>query len=150
MRKIGLISCVKSKKEIGCKAKDMYISPWFRKGYEYLSYRCDVIYIMSAKYGLLSSDTFILPYNESLLKMNKRKRMIWSYKMIKSLERKTDLKNDYFIILGGKKYIEYICQKIPNFELPFEKIPTPPPHGNIVQMHWLNVWNNELKIKYER
>ena len=37
---IGLISCVKSKANKRCEAKDMYISPLFKYMYAYVKKRC--------------------------------------------------------------------------------------------------------------
>lgn len=108
---IGLISCCKLKNTSKCKAKDMYISPWFKKGYEYLSNRCDKIYIMSAKYGLLSTETIISPYQQTLLKMNKHQRKRWSYELLQDLKKTTDLFNDTFIILGGGKIYRIYLSK---------------------------------------
>ena len=142
---IGLISCVNKKKDTRCKAKEMYISPWFKKGYEYLSYRCDKIFIMSAKYGLLSPETYITPYNQTLLKMSKEERKKWSYEILKELKRNTNFQNDRFVILGGVKYTEYICQKIPHYEIPLQAMEGG--HGILCQLHHLNKWNKEYKSK---
>lgn len=143
--KIGLISCCKVKQNKRCKAKDMYVSPWFKKGMEYLSYRCDKIYIMSARYGLLPTESIITPYNQTLLKMNKKERKLWSKNLLEDIKRECDIKNDTFIIVARGKYTEYICQKLVHFENVFDNIPISSSHGNISQMHWLNVWNNEFK-----
>lgn len=121
--KIGLISCTKSKMAGKCRASDMYSkSALFRAGWQYLKKYCDKIYIMSAKYGLLEPEEIIESYNETLNTKSVRERKIWSYKIIKSLEEKVDLKNDNFIILGGHNYTQYIRLKIKNYKIPLENI----------------------------
>ena len=142
---IGLIACVHTKQERPCMAKDMYISPFFRKGYEYLSYRCDRIFIMSAKYGLLKSDTIIAPYNKTLKDMDRRERMKWSFELLRDLAKYTDLENDQFILMGGVKYIEFISKKIPHCVTPLQDIPGE--RGIGICMHWLDKWNDEYKNK---
>lgn len=142
---IGLIACVHTKQDHPCMAKDMYISPFFKKGYEYLSHRCDKIFIMSAKYGLLKSETVIAPYNQTLRNMDKRERMKWSHELLRDLTKYTDFENDQFIVIGGMKYIEFISRKIPHCITPLQDIPGE--HGLGIGMHWLDKWNNEYKSK---
>ena len=71
---IGLISCVKSKQDKICEAKDMYKSVLFRYMYAYAKKRCQKVYILSAKYGLLAENALIAPYNTTLNAMNEKER----------------------------------------------------------------------------
>ena len=75
---IGLISCVKSKANRRCEAKDMYVSPLFKYMYAYAKKRCKEVYILSAKYGLLSENTPIAPYNVTLNSMSERQKKEWA------------------------------------------------------------------------
>ena len=66
-RTIVLISCVKKKASQPRPARELYISDLFRKSLKYAqSLSPDAIYILSAKYGLLSLDTVIEPYDVTL------------------------------------------------------------------------------------
>lgn len=120
--RIVLISCVKSKEGHPCKAKDMYISPLFKGGYNYAKqFQADRIYILSAKYGLLHEDDFIYPYNETLKDKNEHEKKIWSYKIIQSLIKDgCNLNQDEFIILAGIEYRKYIIQKFTHYKIPNE------------------------------
>lgn len=75
---IIFISCVKQKRNSPCRAKDMYISALFKKMYRYArSLNPDSLYILSAKYGVLSPNDVIEPYDVTLKKLgaNQKKRM---------------------------------------------------------------------------
>lgn len=52
----------------------MYVSPLFKYMYAYAKKRCKEVYILSAKYGLLSENTPIVPYNVTLIPCQKDKR----------------------------------------------------------------------------
>lgn len=115
MAKVVLISCVK-KKEKGAKnilAKDLYISPLFRKAWAYANkLNADRLFILSAKHGLLNPNTKIDYYDESLVNATVSKRKEWATKVINQMkEENIDLQNDEFIILAGKSYYDYLLQK---------------------------------------
>lgn len=103
---IGLISCVKSKANKRCEAKDMYISPLFKYMYAYAKKRCKEVYILSAKYGLLSENTPIVPYNVTLNSMSERQKKEWAKNIMLSLSKRYDLNKEIFLIMGGAE----LCQ----------------------------------------
>lgn len=117
---IALISCVKSKSDKNCTAKDMYISDLFKKMYVYAKVRAKKVFILSAKYGLLKEDDIISPYQKTLKDMSIKERKVWSYNVIMSLKKECDLSNDKFLILAGTKYREFICKKIKNYDVPLK------------------------------
>lgn len=126
VRKVVLLSCVSQKQGYACRAKDLYKSPLFIKSLKYaLSNKPDMIYILSAKYGLTGIDQIIKPYNETLNKMLTYKRKRWSENVLVGLSTKCDISNDEFIILAGKKYYEFLIgkNKIRKFKLPFGSLP---------------------------
>ena len=119
-KKIVLISCVKSKLNVPAQAKDLYISPQFKYSLKYAyKINADKIFILSAKYGLLELDQLIDPY-EQTLSNQKSEQKAWAVNVLNSLETKTNLFSDYFIILAGKKYREYLIPAIKNCAVPFE------------------------------
>lgn len=103
---IGLISCVKSKANKRCEAKDMYVSPLFKYMYAYAKKRCKEVYILSAKYGLLSENTPIVPYNVTLNSMSERQKKEWAKNIMLSLSKRYDLNKETFLIMGGAE----LCQ----------------------------------------
>jgi hypothetical protein len=121
MKKIVLISCVKTKLNVRAKAKDLYISQLFRLNLEYAKLlRPDEIYILSAKYGLLDLDQEIDPYEKALNTMTEADKKAWSKMLIESLRSKTDLKSDLFIFLAGIKYRKYLLPELMHYEIPLE------------------------------
>ena len=105
---IALIGCVKSKKKNICKAKDMYISPLFRKSLNYASKTCSNIYILSAKYGLLSMDDIISPYNETLNQKTEHEKKIWAAKVHRQMQEKGISTEDKIMFLSGESYYKYL------------------------------------------
>lgn len=120
---IYLISCVNMKEKIPCKAKNLYISPLFKKSLLYAkNNKADKIYILSAKYGLLDIDEVVEPYDLTLNQMSKNEIEIWNDKVLSQLKSKTNLSSDNFIILAGKNYYQGLLQYINNYHLPLQNL----------------------------
>ena len=83
-------------------------SPRFSLAYQYARKTCDKVYILSAKYGLLSEKEMIEPYNETLNEKSTQERKVWSKKIVESIRKIHSLENDEFMILAGRSYYEYI------------------------------------------
>jgi cytoplasmic iron level regulating protein YaaA (DUF328/UPF0246 family) len=121
MKKIILISCVKSKLSHPAKARDLYISNLFRSSLAYAqSLKPDKIFILSAKYGLLELDEQIKPYELTLKTMPAAEVKAWSIRVLASLRQKADLKNDLFIFLAGDKYRKYLIPELAHYQVPLE------------------------------
>jgi endonuclease III len=121
IKKIILIACVKTKRETPSKAIDLYISPLFKKSLEYAQLlNPDKIYVLSAKYGLVSSEEVIEPYELTLNNMPTSEIKKWSKRVLDQLSSVTDLKNDNFIILAGQNYRKYLIPHIKHYEIPLE------------------------------
>ena len=101
----AFVSCVKLKRDTPCPAKNMYISPLFRKAYSYASARVseDRIYILSAKYGLIPSSQIIEPYEKTISHARKLEQKRW---------------NANILILAGGGYRKYIERVLPNISCP--------------------------------
>ena len=118
--KIVLISCVKTKRDIPCKASDMYISTWFKYAYKYaLAQNPDRIFILSAKYGLLKADEVIEPY-EQLLSKRVTENKKWAKQVIDRLNEYSNLQKDKFVILAGEVYRKNIIQHIQDCTIPLQ------------------------------
>ena len=121
MRKVVLISCVSKKQAHKAKVKDLYISPLFRKNLAYAQkLKPDMIYILSAKYGLLDLDTEIEPYDLTLNNMPSNEIKSWAKKVLKQLSAITNLKQDHFVFLAGVKYRKHLLPHILSSEIPME------------------------------
>lgn len=96
---IAIISCSKKKlKRNRIKARDLYsASALFRYSYQYIKkfYPDIPIYILSAKYGLVSEDTVIDYYDQTLKDYSKEE--------LNNFRKKLDFVGDY-IFIGGKIY----------------------------------------------
>lgn len=120
-RHIVLISCVKSKVKASARVKELYISDWFRKALLYAeSLHPDCIFILSAKYGLLSLDDEVEPYELTLKTMRIDERRAWAADVLYSLCKFADLKRDRFVIFAGEKYREFLIPEIKNFTIPMK------------------------------
>ena len=77
--KIALIGCSKKKLSGGHLARNLYQGTLFQKSLviaERLNF--DLIYILSAKYGLLELDRWVESYNEDLTTKGKIERLSWA------------------------------------------------------------------------
>jgi hypothetical protein len=124
MKKIILISCVSKKRPIKSKAQDLYISPLFKKNLQYaLKQKPDQIFILSAKYGLISLDEEIEPYDLTLNNMSAKEIKNWAKRVLSDLANQADLQQDSFIFLAGAKYRKYLVSHLTHFEVPFAGLP---------------------------
>jgi len=121
VKKILLISCVSKKRTLKSKARDLYISPLFKKSLQYaLKLNPDQIFILSAKYGLVSLDEEIEPYDLTLNTMQAAEIKVWAESVIRQLSNQTNLQEDQFVFLAGEKYRRYLVQHLAHVEIPFE------------------------------
>jgi hypothetical protein len=119
--KIVLISCVKKKLSYRARAQDLYISPLFRFNLEYArSLKPDAIYILSAKYGLVSLDQEIDTYDLTLNTMGENQKKAWAQKVLMDLRQKTSLAHDHFIFLAGMNYRKHLIPSMHSYEIPLE------------------------------
>lgn len=66
--------------------------------------RCKEVYILSAKYGLLSENTPIVPYNVTLNSMSESQKKEWAKNIMLSLSKRHDLNKETFLIMGAELY----------------------------------------------
>lgn len=121
MSRIALISCTSLKEDHDCPAIELYSkSPTFRLAYAYAEIVADDIYILSAKYGLVSKDKVLAPYNDTLLDKSEDEKKDWSNNVLTQLKDKVSLEKDEFVILAGNNYCKYLLPSITNYCLPLE------------------------------
>lgn len=118
---IVFISCVKTKRKERCAARDMYISPLFKKQLAYAqSLHPKSIYILSAKYGIIELDEIIEPYQMTVNDMPDETRKMWALHCYKQLRDKGVDFNSRAVFLCGKNYHGYLSRFFPNAETPLE------------------------------
>lgn len=118
---IIFISCVKQKLSKRAKAKDMYISSFFKKQLEYAKcLKPKNIFILSAKYGVLELDDVIEPYEKTLNNFSEREKKFWAYKCFKQLKKKKVDFKEKTVFLAGNNYRKYLMRKFSDVETPLK------------------------------
>lgn len=80
---IGLISCSKAKTAYPAPARLLYgPSALFRGALASLTGRADFIYVLSAKYGLVTLDQVLEPYNLALKEFSRSERTAWAKQVV--------------------------------------------------------------------
>jgi cytoplasmic iron level regulating protein YaaA (DUF328/UPF0246 family) len=121
MQRIVLISCVSKKRLQKSRARDLYISPLFKKNLQYATrLGPDKVFVLSAKYGLVGLDDEIEPYDLTLNTMSAGEIKHWAAAVIRQLSVHADLKHDEFIFLAGEKYRRYLLPHLAHYQIPFE------------------------------
>lgn len=137
MAKIVLISCVSKKLNHKATAKDLYISPYFKYNFKYArSLQPDKIFILSAKYGLLSLENEIEPYEKTLNNMSSKDINEWANSVINQLQKVSDLDKDEFVFLAGNNYRKFLLPHITHYKIPMEGL------GIGKQLKWLKEKTN--------
>jgi cytoplasmic iron level regulating protein YaaA (DUF328/UPF0246 family) len=91
------------------KAKDLYISPLFKKNLAYAyTFKPKNIFILSAKYGLVNLEKIIPPYEQTLNTMKSAEIKKWAEKVREQMDGKIDFKKDEIIFLAGERYRKYL------------------------------------------
>ena len=118
---IVLVSCVKSKRGEPCRAGEMYTSALFHKMMAYAQrLKPKRIFILSAKYGLLSPDDMIEPYEQTLKTMKTAERRTWAQGVLSALRQNCDLDADTFVFLAGDAYRQNLVPHIKHYTVPME------------------------------
>lgn len=71
---VYLVACISRKRSEPARAEALYDSPLFAKSARLARLRADKWFILSAKYGLVSPQAVIAPYDETLNKMGVSQR----------------------------------------------------------------------------
>jgi hypothetical protein len=139
MARICLISCVSSKADSKKKASELYLSPLFKGAKEFATRNFDHWYILSAKYGLVSPDAVIEPYEKTLNKMSRKDRRNWAHNVFKKLKETTKTK-DEITFIAGSRYREdlapLLLERGNKICVPMEGL------GIGKQLQWLSKHNN--------
>lgn len=114
-REIGLVSCVKTKRDEPSTPKALYTSPYFEKMRSYAEQYHDDWWILSAKHGLTDPDADpIEPYDETLSGASVAKKREWAEKVAEQLDRQGLLSEGVTLVLHTGK--DYYGELIPHIE----------------------------------
>ena len=113
-QEIGLVSCVKTKRDKPATPKNLYIFDYFKKMRSYAEQYHDDWWILSAKHGLLDPDGEpIEPYDETLSGARKAKKREWAERVAKQLDEEGLLSDDVTLVFhAGKDYYEELLPHI--------------------------------------
>ena len=125
IRKIGLVSCVKTKRDEPTVPKDLYTSDYFEKMRTYAEQHHDDWWILSAKHGLLDPDGEpIEPYDQTLSGAKAAEKREWSKRVAEELDKDDLLSEGTTLVLhAGKDYYEYLLPLIKDSRVSVE-VPT--------------------------
>lgn len=114
MIEIGLVSCVKTKRETASTPKDLYTSAYFEKMRSYAERYHNRWWILSAKHGVLDPDGDpIEPYEETLSGAGVAKKRTWAETVASQLEERGVLRDDAMLVIhAGKDYYEELLPRI--------------------------------------
>lgn len=102
-----LVSCVSVKQSAAVPARDLYVSPWFRKACACIEALGCPWYILSAKHGLLDPSAIIDPYDETMKAMPVHRRRIWARGVIEGLAPRL-AGVDSVTLFAGMAYREFL------------------------------------------
>lgn len=117
---VYLVACVAAKLDHAAEARDLYISPWFRKARAYVERTGSPWLILSAKHGLIDPDAVIEPYDATLGAMGAPARRLWGERVLDELARVVDVAAP-LIVLAGRRYRDPLWPSIaPRTAVPME------------------------------
>ena len=108
---VYLVSCVSKKLSHPAPARDLYISPWFRKARSYVERTGCPWFVLSAKYGLVHPDEMIAPYELTLNTMGVSDRREWARRVLTQLEPRLG-EGQSVVFLAGQRYREFLEQPL--------------------------------------
>lgn len=117
MSEIGLVACGKQKRQVDvAPARSLYSSPLFRKSAAYAEQRCQVWFILSAKYGLLWPNNLLSPYDQ---KLDRTGMASWDEMILDRLrEELADVTDPHLVVLAGEQYRGFLSPPEWPFEVP--------------------------------
>lgn len=125
-REIGLVSCVKSKRDEPAVPKNLYTSPYFDKMRSYADREHDDWWILSAKYGLVDPDgDSIEPYDETLTGASVDRKRAWGERVFAELDDAGFVTDSTSLVIhAGKSYYEELLPLLEDATVQNISIPT--------------------------
>lgn len=119
--RIALISCVKEKTTLPCRADEMYLGEDFRSWLRNAEDKqVDLIFILSGKYGLLTRDEIIEPYDLNLVLQSSEYIADWYRRVLEKLQNLTDLAEAHFVIYANDTYYKGLIGSFKSYAVPIK------------------------------
>jgi uncharacterized protein DUF6884/GIY-YIG catalytic domain-containing protein len=110
---VVLVCCVKSKRDHGAAAKDLYVSDYFSKMRHYAEASGLPWFILSAEHGLVRPDDWLEPYECYLPDTSREYRRAWGRRVTEQLESALgSLTGLTLEIHAGSAYVEAIASNL--------------------------------------
>jgi len=140
------VSCARRKLTHRARARDLYVSPLFKKSSAVARQHFDAWYILSAKHGLVDPDEILEPYDVTLSSMSLRERQEWGTKAFLQFRRVSE-DSDRVTFLAGEMYRQPL---IPYLEKCGNSTYAPMAGLSIgKQLRWLNlVLSSKERLKH--
>lgn len=108
IQRVGLVSCVKQKRDHAAPAAELYTSPLFRGARAAVERSCDRWFILSAEHHLVRPDDEIAPYDRTLNNASVDERRRWSRSVLDQLHQEMgELDGTTFEIHAGRDYYDW-------------------------------------------
>ena len=107
MKCVFLISCGRRKQSSAVPAKELYVSPRFKRTRASVEATGCPWFIISAKHGLLDPDEVICPYDETLKGKPLDECKAWAEKVKKQMDANLPY-GEIIVILAEKDYYEHL------------------------------------------
>jgi hypothetical protein len=108
--RIALVGCVKTKRKGTYPARDLYVSPLFRKRRAFVEAAGPRWWILSAAYGLVAPETRLRDYERTLNAMGAAERREWGRRVLEALRTDLgDVGQHSFEIHAGSHYVNAIA-----------------------------------------
>lgn len=106
---VVLVGCVKTKTSVPAPARDLYISPLFRRRREWAEASGLPWFVVSARWGLVAPDGLIAPYDLHLADTSRAYRTAWASWVTEQLEATgTTRRGGTVEIHAGSAYVEVL------------------------------------------
>lgn len=116
MERIALVQCAKKKGSARAPARDIYISPLFRKTRKWAEANCDRWFILSARYGLVLPSDEKDPYDETLNSMTKAQKIEWAQGVYRQMREAALLRPGVqFVWLAGRNYKDHLSRLLQEY-----------------------------------
>jgi hypothetical protein len=114
---VALVACCKSKLDRPAPAKELYTGQLFRASRAYVEAQGWPWFVLSAKYGLVSPDTVIEPYESYLADMPAEDRRIWAWYLfrdVKAMRQAGSFPPTPAVVcmLAGQHYRHYLAEEL--------------------------------------
>lgn len=107
---IGLIACSAKKLGRAAPARELYDSALFKKSLAYAEQHCEVVYVLSAKHGLVALDTVLDPYDTRINGGGTRFAASWGHPIAEQLFAMHG--DALYLILAGQNYVRPIENRL--------------------------------------